>query len=169
MTDTTSAKDAVAKGANGAAPKAVAKPRAKRATTKASPAAPRRAATKPVAKAIAKPAAGTAKAAVAKVAKAAKAVKPKVVKPAKAAKAVVETKEKHKKTKLVRDSFTMPEPEYAVLANVKKTCIKAGFPVKKSELLRIGVSLIKNLSPADLQKVLSTLIPLKAGRPKKER
>lgn len=109
-------------------------------------------------------------------------VKPaKSVKPVKAVKAVkeparlakeakpVDAKDKHKKAKLVRDSFTMPEPEYEVLAIVKKACIKAGLPVKKSELLRIGVALVRDKTPAELQAVLSTLIPLKAGRPKKIR
>src|SRR4051812_28675260 len=34
-----------------------------------------------------------------------------------------ESKEKTKKAKLVRDSFTMPEAEYAVLGEVKKACL----------------------------------------------
>jgi hypothetical protein len=46
---------------------------------------------------------------------------------------------------LVRDSFTMPEQEYAVLGAVKQACLKAGFEVKKSELLRIGVALLGQL------------------------
>jgi hypothetical protein len=83
-------------------------------------------------------------------------------------KAIAQPKEKIKKPKLVRDSFTMPEAEYRVLGDVKKACIKAGFEVKKSELLRVGVALIRNLEPQALQKVLSTLPSLKAGRPKLE-
>jgi len=63
----------------------------------------------------------------------------------------------------------MPEAEYAVLGAVKKACIKAGFEVKKSELLRIGVALIQNLELAKLKVVLAALPPLKAGRPKKEK
>jgi len=63
----------------------------------------------------------------------------------------------------------MPEAEYAVLGAVKKACIKAGFEVKKSELLRIGVALIQNLELAKLKAVLAALPPLKAGRPKKEK
>jgi hypothetical protein len=121
-------------------------------------------AAKPVAKAkatvAAKPAA--AKKATAKVAKAAKT---KV-----AAKEIVKEislpKDKQKKHKLVRDSFSMPEAEYAVLGNVKKACLKAGVEVKKSELLRIGVALIQKMDVAALKSVLATLPPLKAGRPK---
>jgi hypothetical protein len=74
---------------------------------------------------------------------------------------------KLKKIKQVRDSFTMPETEYEVLGQVKKACLKAGFEIKKSDLLRIGVSLIKNLETAKLKTLLAGLTPLKVGRPKK--
>ena len=76
--------------------------------------------------------------------------------------------EKVRKPKLVRDSFTMPEQEYALLGHVKKACLKAGFEVKKSELLRIGVALISQLDMATLHSVLAGLPQLKAGRPKNE-
>lgn len=85
------------------------------------------------------------------------------------AKAVADTKEKTKKPKLIRDSFTMPEIEYAVLGQVKKACLKAGIEVKKSELLRAGVALIEGLGIDQLKLVLASLTPLKAGRPKKDK
>ena len=66
---------------------------------------------------------------------------------------------------LVRDSFTMPESEYAVLAAVKQACLKAGVEVKKSELLRIGVALVGRLDMATLRQVLDSLPQLKTGRP----
>ena len=66
---------------------------------------------------------------------------------------------------LVRDSFTMPEQEYATLAAVKQVCLKAGFEVKKSELLRIGVALLGQLDIAALRAVLASLPQLKTGRP----
>ena len=74
-----------------------------------------------------------------------------------------------KKSALIRDGFTMPEAEYQVLGDVKKACLKAGFAVKKSELLRVGVALIRDLTISDLRKIVAGLEPLKAGRPKKER
>jgi hypothetical protein len=83
------------------------------------------------------------------------------------AKPEVESKEKVRKPKLVRDSFTMPEAEYAVLGDVKKACLKAGIDVKKSELLRVGVALIRQLDSARLKEILTALPTLKAGRPKK--
>ncbi|MEH6434398.1 hypothetical protein [Massilia sp. DD77] len=66
---------------------------------------------------------------------------------------------------LVRDSFTMPEQEYAVLAEVKQACLRAGIDVKKSELLRIGVALLGELDLATLKTVLGALPQLKTGRP----
>jgi hypothetical protein len=81
----------------------------------------------------------------------------------------VEHTEKTKKPKLVRDSFTMPEAEYKLLGEVKRDCLKAGIEVKKSELLRVGVALLRQMEVAKLKTVLSALPPLKAGRPKKEK
>ena len=78
-------------------------------------------------------------------------------------------KPKAKKQKLVRDSFTMPEAEYEALAEMKKTCIKAGVAVKKSELLRVAVSLLRKMDVAQIQQALGTLTPVKAGRPSKQK
>jgi hypothetical protein len=78
-------------------------------------------------------------------------------------------KEKSKKAKLVRDSFTMPEEEYKLLGDVKRDCLKAGIEVKKSQLLRVGVALIRQMEINKLKTELSGLPALKAGRPKKEK
>lgn len=77
--------------------------------------------------------------------------------------------EKQKKPKLVRDSFTMPEAEYALLAQLKKACLGAGFEIKKSELLRIGVAQLANLDAKKLKAAQATLTPVKTGRPKKHK
>ncbi|HTD02687.1 hypothetical protein [Undibacterium sp.] len=99
--------------------------------------------------------------------KPAAAVKPVVAKPMPIA--VAAGKEKAKKAKLVRDSFTMPETEYAVLGQVKKACISAGVEVKKSQLLRIGLVLLKKTDVNALKTLIAGLEPLKAGRPKKDK
>lgn len=135
--------------------------------------APRAPAKKPAAKKAAKPAPAKAAPATRKtapvkaVAAAQKATPAKAVKPAKPVKAAAAPKDKAKKPKLVRDSFTMPAAEYQVLGDLKKACLKAGFAVKKSELLRIGVALMQKADVALLQSTLAALPPLKAGRPKK--
>lgn len=103
------------------------------------------------------------------------AVKPEVAPQSKPVKAktpatpAVEQKEKNRKPKLVRDSFTMPEAEYAVLGDVKKACLKAGIEVKKSELLRVGVALLRQIELDRLKEILAGLPALKAGRPKKSK
>ncbi|MBV6323113.1 hypothetical protein [Duganella violaceipulchra] len=159
-------KAAVKPVATKAVPKAAAKPAAAKvapkAAAKAAPKAVPKAAAKPAPKAAAKPAAKAAPKAAAKPA-------PKAAPKAAAAKPapVDAAKDKTRKEKLVRDSFTMPEQEYAVLGQVKKACLKAGFEIKKSELLRIGVALISQIDLATLQNVLAGLPQLKTGRPKK--
>lgn len=75
--------------------------------------------------------------------------------------------QKAKKVKLVRDSFTMPGHEYQVLQDIKKAALKAGIELKKSDLLRIGVGMLKNFSVTQLDKARSALTKLRAGRPKK--
>lgn len=78
-------------------------------------------------------------------------------------------KDKVKKAKLVRDSFTMPEAEYAVLGSVKRACLAGGIEVKKSQLLRIGLLLLSRTEIGTLKKLIADLAPLKAGRPKKDK
>ena len=46
---------------------------------------------------------------------------------------VAAVKEKARKPKLVRDSFTMPEAEYEVLGQVKKACLNLSKPVRYSK------------------------------------
>lgn len=71
------------------------------------------------------------------------------------------------KTKLVRDSFAIPEKEYAALVAVKKTCLKAGLEIKKTELIRIGIALVNNLTTAKIKTAQAKLTQISAGRPKK--
>ncbi len=76
---------------------------------------------------------------------------------------------KPKKPKLVRDSFTMPDTEYALIGTVKKAGLTAGIEIKKSEILRIGVALVAKLDAKKLKAAQAALVPLKAGRPKKHK
>jgi hypothetical protein len=72
-----------------------------------------------------------------------------------------------KHAKLARDSFTIPEDELQLLADTKKKCLKAGIDIKKSELIRIGISIIHGLGLSRIKKEKRTLQPIKTGRPKK--
>lgn len=84
---------------------------------------------------------------------------------AEAPQAKKEATDKGKKVKLVRDSFTMPEAEYDLLAQVKKRCVAKGVAVKKSEVLRAAIASFAALSDASITKLLTQLAPIKTGRP----
>jgi hypothetical protein len=69
--------------------------------------------------------------------------------------------------KLVRDSFTFPESEYAMFAALKKRALAAGHEVKKSEILRAGLAALTGMSDAVLIPNLAKVQRVKTGRPKK--
>ena len=71
------------------------------------------------------------------------------------------------KLKVIRDSFTMPQSDYAKIAVLKQALMKSGIQVKKSELLRAGLLELEKLSLAQLKKSVSQVEQIKTGRPKK--
>jgi len=122
--------------------------------------------TKPAAKAAA-PAAAAKKPAPAKKAEAVEKVAAAAKKAPDAAKKAAPAKPaKLKKPKLVRDSFTMPENEYAVIAALKKRCLGAGMPAKKSEILRAAIANLAKLGDSGLLAAIKRLEVIKTGRPK---
>jgi hypothetical protein len=130
---------------------AVAKPARKRAPSAAKPAATATRKAAPRKSAAAKPAPARKPAPAAKPAAAQKAAKP----------------VKAKKVKLVRDSFTMPETEYAVIALLKKRCLGVGVSAKKSEILRAAVAGLAKLGDASVATAIRKLEVIKTGRPAK--
>jgi hypothetical protein len=90
------------------------------------------------------------------------------------AKAAVKPEKKHKKekkadskVKVVRDSFTMPQADYDLIAALKQKVMKSGLHVKKSELLRAGLQSLSKLNAVQLKRAISGLEKIKTGRPKK--
>ena len=71
--------------------------------------------------------------------------------------------------KPVRDSFTMPEVDFALIATLKARTLAAKRATKKSELLRAGLHALALLDAARLVAALEQLEPVKIGRPKKLR
>jgi len=71
--------------------------------------------------------------------------------------------------KMVRDSFTMPAPDYALIAVLKERTLSSGTAVKKSELLRAGLVALAALSPAQLIDLVSSMPAIKTGRPGKKK
>jgi outer membrane biosynthesis protein TonB len=99
-----------------------------------------------------------------KAAKSAKAIKP--AKPARAGKTAGAAKPK---TKLVRDSFTFPKTEYAVLDALKSRGMSLAREVKKSELVRAGIGALNAMGDKDFLAALNAIPSLKTGRPKHAR
>ena len=76
-------------------------------------------------------------------------------------------KGKTEKVKVVRDSFTIPKTEYAQIADMKQRATALGLEIKKSELIRAGLILLKSTSDAAFRKALGNVPTLKTGRPSK--
>ena len=74
---------------------------------------------------------------------------------------------KAKKVKLVRDSYAMPDNEYAQIGVLKKRLSGLGSDVKKSELLRGGIAVLAALSDAELKAAMGRIERIKTGRPPK--
>lgn len=79
----------------------------------------------------------------------------------------VEKPLKPKKIKLVRDSFTIPKPEYLILDNLKLRATDLKHPVKKGELIRAGIKALAAMTDQQLLVALKAVPMLKTGRPGK--
>jgi len=72
---------------------------------------------------------------------------------------------KLKKSRVVCGVFKMPKSEYNTLRSLKKACKKAGVRAKKGELLRAGLSLLTQQTPAQIQALLVALNSSRDGHP----
>lgn len=68
--------------------------------------------------------------------------------------------------KLIRDSFTIPIGEYALLGDLKERAARLIRPVKKSELMRAGIFALNAMPDEIFLAMLSAIPTLKPGRPK---
>lgn len=82
--------------------------------------------------------------------------------------AVTKSSAKPKKVKLVRDNFSLPAHEHALLADLKKRAKKLGKEFKKSEFLRAGIAHLVSLTDDLLVNTLAKVERVKAGRPAKK-
>jgi len=73
--------------------------------------------------------------------------------------------EKSRKPKLVRDSFTIPKAEYAVIDALKQRAAQAGRTAKKSEVLRAGLMALAAMAMPAFLAALQAVPPIKTGRP----
>jgi flagellar basal body-associated protein FliL len=83
----------------------------------------------------------------------------------------LEKKDKKKvetKVKVVRDSFTMPQSDYDLIAGLKEKALKADLHVKKSEILRACLQTFSKMTAAQIKRAITGLEKIKTGRPKKD-
>ncbi len=71
-------------------------------------------------------------------------------------------------SRVIRDSFTMPEADYGLVEPLKKRCMKAGIGVNKSELLRAGLQALTRMSDRELAQHVGRLVRIKPGRRPKQ-
>lgn len=83
------------------------------------------------------------------------------------AKPAKKKKDGGKKQKQVRDSFTLPESDYALFAAMKARCLALGIEAKKSELLRAALRQLAGLDDVVLAAVMGEIEKIKTGRPSK--
>lgn len=76
--------------------------------------------------------------------------------------------DKPRKPKLVRDSFTIPKNEVAVLDALKLRAGKLGRPAKKSEVLRAGIMALAAMGDAAFLATVTGVPAVKTGRPAKD-
>jgi hypothetical protein len=94
--------------------------------------------------------------------------RPKPAAPEKYAKAAKPPKKAPKvQARMVRDSFTMPGTDFALVAALKARARAGQRETKKSELLRAGLHALTALDGPALLAALGELEPVKIGRPKK--
>lgn len=68
--------------------------------------------------------------------------------------------------KVVRDSFSMPEDDYSLIAVMRSRALKNELAVTKAEVIRAGLQVLNALSDSELSKALRALEKVKTGRPK---
>lgn len=67
--------------------------------------------------------------------------------------------------KVIRDTFSMPNAEYELIAKIKERCLEKKVVVSKSQVVRAGLALLEAVSDRQLLDVINKLTKVKAGRP----
>ena len=74
-------------------------------------------------------------------------------------------KERVKKERVVRDSFTLPYEDYELIAELRQRCLNSAVNVTKSEVIRAGLHALMNLPDENLLQMMASLTKVKTGRP----
>lgn len=71
-------------------------------------------------------------------------------------------------SKLVRDTFSMPNTDYQLIAEILERSPAMAAGSTKSEIIRAGLKVLHNMDDKDLSQVLTQVQRLKTGRPTKK-
>lgn len=66
--------------------------------------------------------------------------------------------------KVVRDSFSMIQQDYALIDAIIERCLKKGVKANKSQVLRAGLHALDRTTDKDLVQVFGNLVAVRAGR-----
>jgi hypothetical protein len=73
--------------------------------------------------------------------------------------------EKDDKSKVVRDSFTLPATDYDLIALIRGRCLASAVSVNKGEVVRAGLHALQQMSDKELLQIIEGLEKIKTGRP----
>ena len=79
------------------------------------------------------------------------------------------TKFERKNQKLIRDTFSMPDSDYQLIAEIMERTPAMATRTTKSEIVRAGIKVLYNMDDSHLQEVLTQVERLKTGRPTKRK
>ncbi|MCC6820768.1 MAG: hypothetical protein IT579_08580 [Verrucomicrobia subdivision 3 bacterium] len=68
--------------------------------------------------------------------------------------------------KVIRDSFTMPDADYRLIAALQQRCLNRAVAVNKAEVLRAGLKLLAALPDDALLSAMAQVERVKTGRAK---
>jgi hypothetical protein len=66
---------------------------------------------------------------------------------------------------VVRDTFTFPEDDYGLIAEIQDRCLRSATMINKSEIVRAGLKALSMMSDVELMEIVGGLTKVKPGRP----
>lgn len=70
-----------------------------------------------------------------------------------------------KQPKVIRDTFSMPTGDYALINMLRQRCLSYGISATKSGIVRAGLHALNAMTSSELKAVLGELEQVKPGRP----
>ena len=67
--------------------------------------------------------------------------------------------------KVIRDGFTMPASDYALITELRDKSLQAGISLTKSEVLRAGLHALHKMKVVEIHELIQGLERVKTGRP----